>query len=511
MPQIRKKSKNDYINRIIGSAMPCYLELLDYRERVDDCLQGQHTIKSKQKYLPPTQWQKEHPDEYIAYLQRATFYSLVAYAMRIYEGLCLSGSPTVLLPKDGKLDFIRYKATVHERNLHSLQYNLNREQFSHGLRCMLTVPTSDVNYPLYIQEFCANSFLCSGFDNENHGKLRFVLLDQSMVGFNYQTKNYDYSPKLLVLGLDKNDEYYECLIDPFEWRDFDIYNPPEERVKYPHLWERRFNRIPFTWCGASSLSGYNFDIPPLLDMCDLEIKLFQLDAMFSAHLFQSAQETVFFLNAPGNFDLNKVRYGTGAHNSLPKDMDVKVISNNGVGFDAQKKYMDFIMEQIDQRRMSIMSSKSHQSGTAIGIVQNAQTSPLRTVVNTSGDAITEQLRYMAEWMGYDNDDIKKIVYTPSQDFAHADSNLSEFVSLCHAVNEGVVPMLDSDLYRMAINNGYIQSKEEWDDFKKRWQFEKDERKDDLFIAPSNRKNLDTENYNTPTAKEIQTRKNNVID
>jgi len=502
MPAIKKKSPNDWRYEAKQYAFLEYSDLLEYRMRVDDCLQGQRNIKRKAIYLPPTMWQEEHPEEYNAFLQRALFYSMTTYAMRIYEGLTMSGFPEIILPESGSMDFISNAATVHRRDLHSLQSNLNREQFAHGLRCMLVDPTNNPAYPFVIKEYGANTFLRAYFPaTPGENKAKMVLLDESGYNYNTQTKKDEYEPRFLVLGLDANEEYYQSVISPDQWANFNIDIPPvDEKTTYPTYRGIRLNRIPFTWCGASSLSGVSMDLPPLLDMADCEIKLFQLDAQYSQHIFQSCQETVFFLNTGKDFNLGDIRYGCGAHNKLPKDVVPKVISNNGIGFTAQKEYMDSIMAQIELRRMSIMSSKSHQSGTAVGIVQNAQTAPLRTIVDTSGDAITEQLRYIAQWMGYGDDVSSRVLYTPSKDFANVDSNLSEFVALCQSVAEGVVPMLEEDLYRMAKENGYVNSRIEWKEFKNRWQLEKLERQENLgFIPHSQLGNL----FNSPMPADAQ--------
>jgi hypothetical protein len=495
MTQIKKITEEYCLGKVRDFAISEYGDLLDYRRRVDDCLQGQRNIKSKQTYLPPNQWQQEHTTEYEAYLQRALFYSMTTYAMRIYEGLTMSGFPEIILPTDGKMDFLRRWATVHKRDLHTLQANLNREQLSHGLRCMLVESQNNPDRPFFIQEFGANMFLRAYFtaSQGSESKAKMILLDESGYSFDVKLKTDVYQPRLLVLGLDRNNEYYQCKIGLSDWGDkFDIDNPPATAV-YPSYRGQRIDFIPFTWCGASSLSGSALDLPPLLDMADCEIKLFQLDAQYSQHLFQSSQETVFFTNTDRNFKLEDIRYGCGAHNKLPNNVDVKVIANNGIGFEAQKNYMESIMAQIELRRMSIMSSKSHQSGTAVGIVQNAQTAPLRTIVDTSGDAITEQLRYIATWMGYAIKDISRIAYAPSKDFANADNNLSEFVSLCQSVADGSVPMLEEDLYRKAKENGYVNSKMEWKDFKIKWRLEKLERQESLGFIPQSNGNLFSKN------------------
>ena len=147
--------------------------------------------------------------------------------------------------------------------------------------------------------------------------------------------------------------------------------------------------------------------------------------------------------------------------------------------------MTAVKEEISQRIMSVMSSKSHQSGTAIGIVQNAQTSPIRTIVETSAAAITDQLRLIAKWMDYTDEEVAKVSYTPSNEFAKIDTDLSAFIGLCRAVYEGAVPMLEEDLYRFAKMCGFVNSKREFAEFKKLHDKEIRQRKDDLAIMPDN--------------------------
>lgn len=492
MPKIKKITADQHFGIATSYAYPEYSELVEYRRRVDDCLQGQRNIKKKQVYLPPNKWQESHPEEYMAFLQRALFYSMTTYAMRIYEGLTMSGFPDIILPADGKMDFIKNDATVYRRDLKSLQSSLNYEQFAHGLRCLLLEITLNPDKPFFIQEYSANMFLRAHFTKDELGvsKAKMILLDESGDEYNLKTKRDEFVQRFRVLGLDANGDYYQSEIQPCDWVNFDIDNPPLEKTIYPEYRGVRFNMIPFTWCGASSLSGNSLDLPPLIDMADCEIKLFQLDAQYSQHIYQSCQETVFFLDTDAKFNLDDIRYGCGAHNKLPKGVKPIVISNNGIGFDAQKNYMDSIIAQIELRRMSIMSSKSHQSGTAVGIVQNAQTAPLRTIVDVSGDAITEQLRYMALWLGYSQKEVNKIRYTPSKDFANVDNNLSEFVALCGAVADGIVPMLEEDLYRLAKENSYVNSQRDWKDFKRKWKLEKLERQESLgFIPMSGSNNL----------------------
>lgn len=461
------------------------LELM--RLRVEDCLQGQQYIKRHECYLPRTHWYMTHDAEYKAYVRRATFYAQTLYAYRLYEGLVMAGSPEILLPKDGRMDFLLTYATVYKGNLKSLQMSMNKAQFSAGLRLMLVEPTQSDDHPFVILEYGASSFLRAEFEKiDGESAAKFILMDESAYEFDRVTKKDVFKERLRVFGLDAKNNYYQCAITPDKWPSFNIDNPSDggNDPKYPVHHGKKLHRIPVTWCNASSRSGSSIDIPSLVDMADLDLKLYELDANYAQHLYQSSQETVFFTHAPGDFDISKIYYGSGAQNALPGDMDVKVVSVNGIGFSEQREYMDDVKEQIAQKRMSIMSSKSHQASASVGLAQTAQTSPLRTIVLTAAEAITEQLRYIAEWIGdYSKEEIAAISYMASNEFAKIDTDLTSFVALCKAVQEGSVPMLESDLYRFAKDCGFINSNISWADFKKQHAIEMQERQDALLIQP----------------------------
>lgn len=491
MPTVKKKSQWSIWR--YEYAYDEYRKVEPMRQKVSDCLQGEEYIKSKEEYLRKTQWYKKHKDEYQAFVARATFYSKTAYALRVYEGLVTAGEPEILLPENGKMNFLRQYATVYKSDLHSLQVRLNRDQFTYGLRVMVAEPTADDKNPFVIKEYGASSFLRAYFtDIGGKSVAKFVLMDESTMEFDLKTKSSTFTERLRVFGLDKDNRYYQCSISPEEWASFDIDNPPldppntpdeQKKLVYPRYQGRLMDRIPVTWCGASSLSGSTFDIPVLLDVANFDLKLYNLDANYAQHLYQSSQETVFFTHTTKDFKLDNICYGSGAHNALPGEVDVKVVSVNGIGFSEQREYMTAVKEEISQRIMSVMSSKSHQSGAAIGIVQNAQTSPIRTIVEKAAEAITDQLRLIAKWMGYPEEEIAKVSYTPSNEFARIDTDLSAFIGLCRAVYEGAVPMLEEDLYRFAKMCGFVNSKREFAEFKKLHDQEIRQRQDELAIMP----------------------------
>lgn len=476
---VKKYSCEQIENMIADLAFPEYRELKECREIVDDCLAGQKTIKEKTKYLPPNDWQKKHEDQYFSYLRRALFPGETKYALDIYTGLFSLGEPKITLPKDGKLDFIINNASVYGDTLKMVQIRMNTEQMSHGLRCLLLEVREDTEKPFFIREYPAAKFLRSHFTDINGESVAdFILVDESAEIYSLETFRNVIDYRVRVLALDGNGDYYQRSMSPWEINsEFDPKNPPsDERTVYPAVFGKRFKRIPFVWCGAEGLSGTAMAYPPMLSLANTELALYVAMANHSQHIYMNTQEILVFTGVSQEAIPKDAVFGCGSFIALKNaQADAKYVSTNGVGFTAEKEEIEQLKSDIEQKRLSLMSAKSHQSGTVVGLVQNSQSAPLRSIVGIAGAAITRLLKYMAQWIGEEQEEIDAIEYVPSQMFANPKVNLSEFISLCKAVAEGEVKMLEEDLYNMARESGYINSAMPWEIFKKKYEIEADER------------------------------------
>lgn len=502
---VKKYSCEQIENMIACLAFPEYRELKECRDVVDDCLAGQHTIKEKTKYLPPNDWQQNHTEQYHAFLRRALFPCETRYALDIYEGLFSLGSPSIRLPKSGKLDFIVNSASAYGDGLKDIQLRLNSEQMSHGLRCLLLEVRSDIDKPFFIREYSANKFLRSHFiEVDGESIADFVLVNESTSVYDTTTFNDSVRYQLRILALDENMRYYQRAISPEELNhELDIKHPPlDNRTIYPAVHGKTFNRIPFVWCGVSTISGSSFDYPPMKSLADTELALYVAMANHSQHIYMNTQEILMFSGVSPESIPKDAVFGCGSYLAFKSDKaHAQYISTNGVGYTAEKDEITQLKDSIAQKRLSLMSAKSHQSGTVVGLTQNSQSAPLRNVVNTSGNAITRLLKYMAMWLEEDN--IDDIIYVPSEQFADVRVNLSEFIALCKAVAVGEVKMLDEDLFDMARKSGYISNTRPWDVFKKMYDIESEERRKQNSILPNfngnpfanieqNEENTDTE-------------------
>lgn len=477
---IRQFSDEQLDKMMEAFAFPEYSELLEMREIVDDCLAGQKTIKEKTKYLPPTKWQEAHADKYHEFLRRALFPGETKASLDIYEGLFHLGTPQVELPSDGRMNYLIDDASVYRDGLKDIQVRLNKEQMAHGLRLMLLEVRDDPGRPFFIQEYGANKFLRSHFTDKfisGESVADAVLLNESSIENDITSWSFQKVRRLRLLGLDKNMEYYQRSVSPEELYSIDVSAPPQDkRTVYPAFQGVRYNRIPISWCGASSLSGVTFDVPPLLSIAETELKLYLCMAHNSQHIFMNTQESIVITGAAQSFKLKNDEFVAGSVVVIPGEhAQAKYLSTNGIGFEAEEKEINRLLNAIHEKRLSLMSAKSHQSGTVVGMVQNSQSAPLRTIVSVSGNAITQILKHSARWMGYGADDVNRIAYIPSEQFASAKVNMSEFIALCKSVNAGETKMLEKDLYAMAKESGFISSRLSWEEFKARYDIEAEER------------------------------------
>lgn len=443
-----------------------YDKLAACRELVEDCLGGQWQIKEKtKKYLPADKWQQHHNDDYNAYLFRALFFDYTRKALNRYVGMLNMGEPDISLPENGKLDFLKDRATQYGDGLKSLQRRLNEAQLSQGLICCLLESTGKDDTPFVIQTYRARDFLRTKFDTEDGRSFaRFVLLDESGYEYDTATKQDVEKRQLRVLGLDRNNEYYQAGIEFGAWPDFDLLEPNSGNIVYPDYHGKRMNRIPFTWCGASSLSGTSFDDPPILNVANAEISLYQLYADYRQVLYMTGQSPLFITGLKGDENkitsLLKAMYvNSGAINALPEGAQAQYLEVPAQSLSILSQEVEKLKELCSHDALSLSDNKSNQSGVAIQLIQDSNTSPLQIINSVAGDAITEQLRYAAMWIGVDEEEILGTRYTPSKDFAEANLTVQELISV-----DGTDSLTTEEKRNIWLENGYGDPKKTIEEF-----------------------------------------------
>lgn len=441
-----------------------YDDFVARRRRVADCLGGQLIVKGEaDKYLPRDKWQKEHTEDYAAYLNRALFFNYTRKALNRYVGMLDMGEPDIVFGSD-KLEFMRDTATQFGDGLKALQRRVNSAQLSRGLICLLLESTGDNERPFVIQTYDANAFLRTDFVTvDGKSEIKFVLLDESGYDYNPTTKKDEYKYRMRVLGVDGRGYYYQAAISPEEWAKFNI-DDPSGNVVYPDCFGKPLDRVPFTWCGASNLSGKDFQEPPILNVADAEISLYQLYADFRQVMFMTGQTPLVVTGLKGKVDeinksLSSLKVGSGAVMGLPEGANAGYLEMAASSLQTISGEVETLKKLCTDDALSIGDARGNESGVALQLRVDSNTSPLQIINSTAGDAITDQLRYAARWLGLSDDEILETRYTPSKDFAEANLTVQELVAI-----ESSESLTQEEKRKAWTDNGYGNPKITFDEF-----------------------------------------------
>lgn len=448
------------------------------RSRVRDVVSGTATIKSvgdkkftkAYQYLIPTERQKNNTDEYVRYLEMAVFYEYTAASAMVGLGMIATGKPSIAgLPDD--LAGLEWRATPYGDGLQALQLRMNTAQFVDG-GCVTVLeinPDEKIRQgypPCYINRYSMDKLIDNRFEfRDGQSFTRFVLMDESDYVYDYKTKHESIVNKYRIFGLDAQNRYYQAALTEDQWggeKSFDIFNPPVAKnplnpqfgeAVYPQLYNRYLDVVPVVWCNVTNLSGAHYEKPFLSDIADLDIAIYNADAAYRQTLWLTSQPVFTIIGGKG--EEIKIPMGAGVVHFLPEGYKEQFTEFSGAGANAQKEALDKLHEIVNRKAMSLFPVNDNQSGEALKIIQGSQVAPLVTMVNTSGNAITQLLRYAGRWKQMKEEQIQDIIYTPSEAYARRNLDFSEILQFINMKERNPnIPVLRSEIRQKMIENGW---------------------------------------------------------
>lgn len=432
-------------------------------QRCRDAFSGEDAIKARgAEYLYQTQRKAKNAAQWLAYLGRAKFPAYPHETVQKMLGTLSAGEPTIALPDE--LAYLEERVTPYRDGLEGMQRRINEHQLKFGRYGLLLEVAPDGRF--YVNEYRAEKILRAHFVESNgESYADFVLLDESGYEFNIATKTDEWKEKLRILGIDANGFYYQAQVDTSEYSGFDLKYPREDMTVYPTVFEKPMNRIPFTWVNVSNLSGAHWQNPPMLNLVNLCLHIYNDDACHEQTLFMTSEPDRTVIGGDGK-DF-PIETGAGAVNFLAKDFEMKFTEFSGAGADAQLKNLETMHKQAQDMGVSLagIESAQNQSGVALDIIRNSQVAALMVINETAGLAIQEQLRYAGKWLQYPDDKIAaEIIYEPSKQFARMKMSAQEIVSVITAkLNAGgKMPLTWEEIRRVFVESGWGAATD-WDE------------------------------------------------
>ena len=436
--------------------------------RCRDVFAGSDLVKSLgDKYLPKSRWHRnggtDGKQDYEDYKARAIFFSYLKDAVETSLGVLKKGEPTIKLPP--QIAFMEKSATVYHDGLTSLKGKLDKTIMITGCAGLSLEVNNSGNGDADRPDFFINIWQPESIKDKNfsHDELTgesyatLVLLDESEMVFDKNTKRRVLDTKWRVMGLDAQGRYYTSLMKPEQYPDFDLDNPPVAadqsnpqmgEAVYPLYHGDTFPRIPFTFVNASDLSGGHYEDPPLYDLVDLVIALYRGDADYRQTLHFTASDFYKHTGCNDPAKQRKLSVGAGGILHLGGEEDIAVVSSPGGGANLQREALNNLHAQCQQRIMTLLDVGANQSGAALEIVQNSKSARLEPINQNTANAIAEQLRFAAEWTGMSRQQAQKEVVFAAAKIEDTSLAVAQLQALWHAMIAENYPLTRRDFHTL---------------------------------------------------------------
>lgn len=432
---------------------PQYTEFQPLWQQCLDCYVGEARIKEQSTtYLPKTSQQSSTgaigAEFYEAYKCRSIFYDFFKKTTQDALGL-LHREPTVFdIPS--YLQNYLIKTSTDNDNINSFMRRIHEQQLLTG-RVGLLLDIDEITKDFISVLYCAERII--NWDSTNSPP-RWIILDESDNVVDTSTMSYSWKNKYVLLALDERDQYF---ISRFEnWNSALLLGG--EDFEYPEYKGKRMNKLPFTFCNASSIIS-DVELPPLLSLSNISLSLYRGSADYRQALFMQGQATLTFIGLSSKEIDEILSSGMGANNFLATSVDsakIEYVEVAGNGISEMRESQENLKDTARNLGVELINSGGTESGTALNTRLTIRTANLRTMAETSALAVRNQLQYAIDWAGK-TDEIK---VTPNIDFVDEKLSAEDLVKMHAVYVEGGIT--SQDYYKYISENDFTELPyEEW--------------------------------------------------
>ena len=432
---------------------PRYTDKLPDWRLMRHCYHGERVIKDKgEEYLPYTQNQLADGARsglksvgrrnYEAYKKRARFYNFLREAVHMAIGMMHSQPPEINLPE--RMQGIRGRSG---EPLDVVLRNINTEQLISGrigvLADIATAPELGEDLP-YITTYTPER--CINWDDGEFQQVPQVLtmgvLDETEAV--RETNDLTWTEKnryrvvmlrmkgkvpIYMQGVFGDEEFSPNRMRPITWRG------------------RTLSRLPFIFVNSCDVTSM-IDDPPLLDLANACITLYQSDADYRQNLFMQGQDTLVTIGA--NFEEDDdVRVGAGSRIDLGINGDAKYIGVTSDGLSEQREAISNLIGMASSMGAQTLDtvSRERESGDSLRIRVAARTADMNHIALTGAQGLEYILKLCAEWM---NENPDEVVVKPNLEFGEMPMTGQMMMEMAQARNQGF-PISAETMHRALRN------------------------------------------------------------
>ena len=413
---------------------PQYVERLGEWIQMQDTYDGQRAVKSKRlDYLPATEGMVQDGmttptspgwKDYERYLMLAYFHDVVRDAVKAMVGIMHDKPATFKLPP--RLEALATKATRQGEGLQMLLRKINVAQLVKGRCCLLVDAPDGVDadkalpyFTFYEPERVIN--WDAGSLNEGREELDLVVIDEGgyrREGFTWKTER-----KYRVLTRGGAPSLESGWVRPPEGAPFavavkvnDTSMPIVEDFITPAIAGKTLDEIPFVFIGANDLVPEP-EISPLLGLSNLALAIYRAEADYRQTLYLQGQNTLVVIGgAIDETDPTEMRVGNKGVIDLKIGGDAKYIGVSAAGLGEMRQSLENDKTAAAAEGVAFLDvgNARGESGEALRIRVAARTTTISSVAQAGGAGLERALKFAAEWIGENPDDVQVI---PQTDFA----------------------------------------------------------------------------------------------
>ncbi len=446
---------------------PNYTAMLPLWKQMHDTVEkGEIAVKEAgEEYLPKTDGQRQDTNtgskRYKAYKQRAVYINFGKRTIKKALGLMHHKDYTVKLPES--MSYLKESFTISGDSLTSFARDLNREQLIKSRAGLLVdFSSSEIEAKPYIVPYFAEAIV--DWNELDDKSLEFVLLNETRLEFNRESKTWEKVAKYRLLGLATSineaeylePTYYSAVITPKEWEGFDLDNPID--VIVPTIQGKPLNKIPFTFCNATNTYA-ELQAPVMIDQSNLSLAYYRGDADYRQAIY--FQAFAILVLAGFNKDEIEAQGGIQVDGALISSQDgakASYAQTNGSGLQEMRMSLDTLKKESEREGIVITDKDGVESGKAIATRITLQTSDLLEIAKTGGEAIQKSLEIIAEWL-----EVKEEVQAiPNSDFNLENEQPRSVFEMWQVLKENGLSIEDYYLWLRKNNYTDFKTFEEWD-------------------------------------------------
>lgn len=414
------------------SLHPQYQSMDPIWRQMRDTSSGENAVKDGTTlYLPKTEGQKTDKvngeDAYASYLKRSAWYDYLKNTQQDSIGMLHRESPAIDLAP--QLQNWENAATDDGDGIEMLMRRMNEHQLVTG-RCGLLLDITD-NSDLPVSTLHSGERILNW--DSTSPQPRWVILDESEFVIDIQSMNYKWEKKYRLLALDEQGFYYTIRFT--EWSPVLLAGGGEN--DYPLYMGRKYNRIPLSFCNASTIMS-DVEAPPLLSLSNTCLSIYRGEADYRQSLYLQAF-AVLFLKGFSPDELGAIRVGAGNYIHTQGDnAEASFLEVAGAGLSEMRESQQNLKSHAQDQGVELRDQSVSESGKALSTRLTIRTASLETIANTAANAINQQLEYLHEWTGISGE--SRIV--ANTDFVESNQTASELNEMHTALNEGAITELD---------------------------------------------------------------------